>query len=51
MKVFIVYKTSFTFFADLLQDLKEKLSLEVPRRGMDHSRDLWEAELTAAQSV
>jgi len=51
VKVLIVYKTSFTFFADLLQDLKEKLSLEVPRRGMDHSRDLWEAALTAAQSV
>ena len=30
MKVFIVYESSFTFFADLLQDLKEKLSLEVP---------------------
>lgn len=36
MKVFIVYKTSFTFLADLLQDLKEK-PLEVSRRGMDQS--------------
>lgn len=51
MKVSTVYEVYFTVFADLLQDLNKKISLEVSSRYLDHRQYLVEGRAHSSSSL